>query len=282
MRADSNYSFEGEILHIFLFYSSHAGSLGAGPIKAIQEMTLTIHFAINVFSVPQIFFIPQPKHPPDGWITDVVMKCFVTIIFGGMMSNCLCRCYAVIWLRFVRKKVRRILNANWFLFILKIGKISVPSCVKCPFYVPFGVSFYVSQFSFAENITMEDLLLFFTRHDHFDAADLFHYAKSGIEHEIFFFDVGDGCPDTITIVAAELCDKSRVHVAPVLLVAHALVSALATSGEEETGGISVAAFDSASSFWVCDNSATGHICNSKKISWPFGSICLDSQYCNRL
>ena len=45
-------------------------------MEANQEMRLTIHFAINVFSVPQIFFIPQPKHPPDGWITDNVMKFF--------------------------------------------------------------------------------------------------------------------------------------------------------------------------------------------------------------
>ena len=128
------------------FYNSQAGLLGAGPMEASQEMTLTIHFEINVFSVPQIVFIPQPKNPPDGWITDVVMKCLVTMIFGVMMSNCLCRFYAAIWLRVVRKTVRHILNANLFLFILKIGKIVMPSCVKCPFHVPFGVSFYLSQF----------------------------------------------------------------------------------------------------------------------------------------
>ena len=53
--------------------------------------------------------------------------------------------------------------------------------------------------------------------------------------------------------------------APELPVSHALVSALATSDEKDTGGTSVATFDSASSFWVCDNSATGHICKSKSM-----------------
>ena len=37
------------------YYSPRAGSVGAAPMKASQEMRLTIHVAIHVFS-PQIFF----------------------------------------------------------------------------------------------------------------------------------------------------------------------------------------------------------------------------------
>ena len=76
-----------------------------------------------------------------------------------------------------------------------------------------------------------------------------------------FCDYSDGG----SLKAARLCDESRIHMAPVLPVSHALVSALMTSGKEDTGGTSVATFDSASSFWVCDNSATGHIFKLKSM-----------------
>ena len=234
-------------------------------MEANQEMRLTIHFAINVFSVPQIFFIPQPKHPPDGWITDIVMKSFVAMIFGVLMFKYLCRLYAILGLRFVRKTVRCTLNANWFVFLLKIGKIAAPSRFTCPFNIPVGISLYLSQFSIAKNIALQDLLIFFTKQDQFETADHFHDAKSGFESELFFFDAMDGYSDAGPFEATRLCDESRVRMAPVLPVSHALVSALATSGEEDTGGTSVATFDSASSFWVCDNSATGHICKSKSM-----------------
>ena len=50
-----------------------------------------------------------------------------------------------------------------------------------------------------------------------------------------------------------------------LWLSHALVTALATSNKELGGSNSMATFDSASSFWVCDNSATGYGCKSRSI-----------------
>ena len=46
-----------------------------------------------------------------------------------------------------------------------------------------------------------------------------------------------------------------------LPVSHALVSALTSTNLDELGDNCMATFDSNSTFWVCDNSATGHICN---------------------
>ena len=123
------------------------------------------------------------------------------------MSKYLCRLYAVIWLRFVRKTVRHTLNANWFVFLLKIGKMAAPSRFTCPFNIPVGMSFYLSQFSIAENIALQDLLLFFTKQDYFDTADQFHDAKSGFEHELFFFDAVDGYSDVGPFEATRLCEK---------------------------------------------------------------------------
>ena len=46
-----------------------------------------------------------------------------------------------------------------------------------------------------------------------------------------------------------------------LPISHALVSALTSTSLEELGDNCMATFDFNSKFWVCDNSATGHICN---------------------
>ena len=45
---------------------------------------------------------------------------------------------------------------------------------------------------------------------------------------------------------------------------HALVSALSSSQCDNLGENCMATFDCDSVFWVCDNSATGHICNNKR------------------
>ena len=47
-------------------------------------------------------------------------------------------------------------------------------------------------------------------------------------------------------------------------VAQALVTALTTADEDEFGDNRMLTFDTDSSFWVCDNSATGNICNDIK------------------
>ena len=155
----SDYYFEGEILHILLVLQSTRRILGAGPMEANQEIRLTIHFAINVFSPSQICFIPQPKHPPDGWIIDALMKYFVTMIFGVLMSKYLCRLYAIFWLQFVRKTFRHTLNADWCVFFLKIGKIAAPYRFTCPFDVPVEILLYLSHFTIVKNIVLRDLMV---------------------------------------------------------------------------------------------------------------------------
>ena len=44
-------------------------------------------------------------------------------------------------------------------------------------------------------------------------------------------------------------------------ISHALVSVLASTPLDDLGDNCMSTFDSNSKFWVCDNSATGHICN---------------------
>ena len=47
-------------------------------------------------------------------------------------------------------------------------------------------------------------------------------------------------------------------------VAQTLVTALTTADEDQFGDTRMLAFDTDSSFWVCNNSATGNICNDIK------------------
>ena len=114
-------------------------------------------------------------------------------------------------------------------------------------------------------------MVYFTKEDCFESKDQFYDAKSGFECKLFFFDAMDGYTDETgmgifgLLKAPGLCDETRISMTPVLPVSHALVSAFTLSGREDTGETSVATFDSASLFWVCDNSATGHIYKSKSM-----------------
>ena len=73
------------------------------------------------------------------------------------------------------------------------------------------------------------------------------------EDEQYFFDALDGQDYFFDAVEEEVKSSDPVH--------YSLLSALTTSKDKDFGNNSVATFDSDSSFWVCDNSATGHICN---------------------
>ena len=278
------------------FYTPHAGFFGAGPMEANQEMRLTIYFAINAFSPPQIFFIPQPKRPPDGWITDALMKSTIMAIFGIIILKYLCKLYAFIWLRYCRRATKRLLDKEWFKLALRLGAMATPSTFACPFKASQGMSLCYSQLVTPNNITIQDLLELLTIQDDFESEEQYHDAKNGFEYNQFFFDAMDGhtkqqlllTNDKVSVETeqkkknsladeqnykvlfdyehkdkASSADEQKNQVSRWL--SHALVTALATSDKDTGGSSSVATFDSASSFWVCDNSATGHVCNSKSM-----------------
>ena len=99
---------------------------------------------------------------------------------------------------------------------------------------------YLSQFSwqeFAEYWIQEDSLDKGTRTDDeqyfFNALDYQDYFSDAVEEEV---------------------ESSQP-------MPYSLLLALTTSDDKYSGNSLVATFDGDSSFWVCDNSATGHICN---------------------
>ena len=54
------------------------------------------------------------------------------------------------------------------------------------------------------------------------------------------------------------------HSGQILPAAQAFVSALTSADEDQLGNNPMLTFDTDSSFWVCNNSATGNICNDIK------------------
>ena len=116
---------------------------------------------------------------------------------------------------------------------MKIGKLAAPSHFNCPFNVPVGLSLYLSQFAIAQNITLQDLLEFFTKQDIYESKDKYHDAKSGFECELLFFDAIDGYPDEEsstskrgTLEATVLLNGTLKATVPLLPVSHASCSSV--------------------------------------------------------
>ena len=86
------------------------------------------------------------------------------------------------------------------------------------------------------------------------------------EEELLYFDALEGYDifhdsvETQEPFSFDNFEDSLPHERP---VSQAFVSALATADEDTLGDNKMSTFDTSSSFWVCDNSATGHICNDK-------------------
>ena len=69
--------------------SSYSSPHAASFQEANMEMAITIHFAINVFSPPKLLFLPNPKFPPDGFVTETIFMVLIAAIFGGFTVRCL-------------------------------------------------------------------------------------------------------------------------------------------------------------------------------------------------
>ena len=169
--------------------------------------------------------------------------------------------------------LRRQLGALWMLIGLcsfwKLARLQRHLASLVHFVYQLGYRSTCLNLQLLEMLHFKIWCYFFTKQDYFEVADQFHDAKSGFERELFFFDAIDGYSSDGPLKATKIgpleATKCYVESQIQLPVSHALVSALTTAGEEDTGSTSVATFDSASSFWVCDNSATGHICKSKSM-----------------
>ena len=120
------------------------------------------------------------------------MKSTIVAIFVIIILKFLCKLYAVIWLQLCRHTAKHLLNKEWFKLTLRFGEIATPSTFAYPFKVSQGMSLCYSQLVTPHNITIHDLLEFFTIQDDFETEEQYHDTKSGCECSQFFFDAMDG------------------------------------------------------------------------------------------
>ena len=101
----------------------------------------------------------------------------------------------------------------------------------------------------------EEELFYF---DAFEGYEVFH--DSVETQEPFYFDAFEGYDVFHNSFQSDEDFSSLSRDRP---VSHAFVSALATADEDTIGDNRMSTFDTSLSFCVCNNSATGHICNDK-------------------
>ena len=162
--------------HMYSMYSTtHATTMGFGNTDAFDGMAMemTLYFAINNFSCPDILFHELPKKPPDGILTELFVVSAVAVIY-------------------------LILTIKAYIHLL-----CRPS---------------------SRDVQGESKLPCDPSDDEDDGA-----AASQIE--------------------------------PIM----AYTTSAENVGAADFGDNNMASFDSDSSFWVCDNSATGHICNNRSL-----------------
>ena len=160
------------------FYSTHAGHFGSGFINASSEMARVMYFAINVFSPPTIHFLPNPKRPPDGFLTKFILKSATPAIFIAMaLAYLTCVCFYVSR-RFIRKNARHIAPSTWFKLMCILIKRALPTKCTCPVNLPRFITLITSQSTIATLLTLSGVVDFFAREDppdereeHYDADD---------------------------------------------------------------------------------------------------------------
>ena len=81
------------------YQSSHAVQLGAGQCGINNQMALTLCWMSNFFHPPEIDFLPKPRKPPDGLISEIVFGTLVFAIYSWMLTCSIPRFY---WKKFIK------------------------------------------------------------------------------------------------------------------------------------------------------------------------------------
>jgi hypothetical protein len=142
------------------------------------------------------------------------------------------------------------------------------ACIPSHFMLPLRLNSLIHLFQVivgdVSYFSWYEMVDYFMREDPLDKSkestnsqddDGLHYFDADDGHDLFF----DSCESNEDM---ESSDESFI---PMKHPASSLISAFATGDDDEYGDNTMASFDSDSTFWVCDNSATGHICNDKSL-----------------
>ena len=260
-----------------MYTNPHAGIIGYDNAYVSNGMTKTLYFAINSFSYPYWVYLEPPKKPPDGIITHVIMSSVITGIFMVIVSKAYMRLRCRIILRNTRRRLRKMVTPKSIGLCKRIYSACVPSQFTPSIRLHSLVHLLRVISGDKSHFSWHEMVDYFMREDPLDSKkqstsysdeDGFFYFDTDDGHDLFFdsFNSYDEIEHDDT---TECIFNSSQH------PARSIISAFATGEEDEYGDNTTASFDTDSSFWVCDNSATGHICNDKSL---FHGPMIPSEY----
>ena len=230
------------------YFTMHSESMGKRVTASEHSMPMTIYFAICQFSCPDIVFSDLPRMPPKGIITHTLLSILITGIFGVMTlrvcvalttQKLVAEIRAIRWTdRLIRPDASTI-HADDVLFNsprpwdngMRSNIKSMASALqRSPLWICHFVRL-LADCEFTLCVARKSLVTLCSR--------IFSFLREFRKWLAKFF-----VRDTIECVHAFTC------------------IALTTKADLPTFD-ALLSFDTDSSFWVCDNSATGHICNNK-------------------
>jgi hypothetical protein len=236
-----------------------------------SSMPMTLYFAICEYSCPEIVFASLPRRPPDGMLTAFIISSFIGIIFTVMpvrscfkLSSYSLRNFLVAEIKAAVRYTDRPIysgttqnhtimadNNLWHDGFRGFISSIVFLLLRLPTMMPTTISrlhqAIVSQahiFSFKTRI-LPRITAFSCRSMLQRISRIMRESVYFLRESLKYFRKINHCDPINTLMGFTTF----------------AFSTLAASVHEKT----MASYDTVSSFWVCDNSATGHICNDKNL-----------------
>ena len=217
------------------YFTLHNGSMSKRATEGEHSMPMTIYFAICQFSCPDIVFLKLPRKPPNGLITSTLVNVIIASIFGVItFQTCI-----------------RITKRS---FVSKI-KATIRRCI------------YKSIWAEPEKLSGSlfwDLMI--------DTKTTISNARRSCiplcqESLTALFkilrEICKGIPSVQIRILREIRKLPHLFSLEQTLPSIQVFTVFAHSTLTDLKDLDpLSSFDADSSFWVCDNSATGHICNN--------------------
>jgi hypothetical protein len=228
------------------YFMMHSESMGKQVIAGEHSILMTIYFAICQFSCPDIVFSDLPRMPPKGIITHILLSTLITGIFGIITLR---TCFSLtkqkfmaeirairwtdrlIWSNASPLPTNDVLHLSW--------NDGMRSCIESMASILrrsllWGGDFviFLAAGELTLGVARKYYVILWSR------ILLFLREFRKWLHNVFVQEM-IGCVHAFTVLArTTMADLSTLD--------------------------PLSSFDTDSFFWVCDNSATGHICNNKE------------------
>ena len=273
------------------YFTMHSESMGKQVTASEHSMPMTIYFAICQFSCPDIVFCELPRMPPKGIITHILLSTLITGIFGIItLRTCvsLTKQKLVAEIRAIRWTDRLIRSEDSHLptnDALPIPHLSwndgmrnnIESMVSI-LQKSLNLGFhFVRSLALSLNISLCQKI-FLSASGELTSGVVRKYSLNiSLCQKIFLSASGEltsgGVRKYFIYLWSEIFLFLRefrqwLHnffVRRTTECVHAFTVLAHTTMADVSTFDPLSSFDTDSSFWVCDNSATGHICNNKEL-----------------